>query len=304
LSHEIQVDELLDNRFEITALIERSGMADIYKATDVQADRPVVIKVPHMEISAASAARFAREAAILARLDHPGILKIVPTTQKSRPYVVMEYLEGRTLYDILKNDGPLAECDALRLGSRLCDILDHMHGQDVIHCDLKPGNIMISNGGSPHIIDFGIATEPSWFSPKFGTPGYMAPEQINGDRVDARTDIYSLGVVLYEAVTGARPGDRPRSPRELNGALSGQIEEIILHAMAPNPADRYHSAAEMKAELDSPHTVQITGQYKNPRKASTWPKRLRLACIVLSLAAAPFVLFFLFLWLIQRQGRP
>ena len=254
-------------------------MATVYKATDVQADRPVVIKVPHTEISAAGAARLAREAAILGKLDHPGIPRLVPTTQKSRLYVAMEYLAGRRL-------GALTECDALRLGSRLCEILDHMHRHNVIHCDLKPGNIMISCDGMPHIIDFGIATEPTWFSPKFGTPEYMAPEQITGDRVDARTDIYGLGRVLREAVDGS--------------VTSPQFEEIILHAMAPNPPDRYSSAAAMKADLDSPQTVEVTGRYKNPRKASSWPKRLRLAGIILSLGAAPFVLFFFFLWLVQR----
>jgi serine/threonine-protein kinase len=194
------------------------------------------------------------------------------------------------------------ECDAIRLAGRLCDILEHMHRRNVIHCDLKPGNIMISADGTPHIIDFGIATEPTWFSPRFGTPEYMAPEQVSGDRVDACTDIYGLGVVLYEAVTGTRPADAPRSPREFNNSLCEQVEEIILHAMAPNPSDRYQSAAAMKAELDSPHAVQVSGQYKNPRKASAWPKRLRLAGIILSLAAVPFVLFFLFLWMLQWQG--
>jgi len=277
-------------------------MATVFKALDCHTHQPVVIKVPHMGVSARSASRLAREAATLGKLDHPGILKIIPMTERSRPYLVMEYLEGRTLYDILESDGTLSECDALRLGSRLCDILDYIHRYNVIHCDLKPGNIMISDDGSPHIIDFGIATEPTWFSPKFGTPEYMAPEQIRGDRVDARTDIYGLGVVLYEAVTDTRPANRPRSPREFNRALSEQIDEIILHAIAPNPADRYPSAAEMKAELDAPQTVEVTGRYKNPRKASAWPKRLRLAVIILSLTAAPFALFFFFLWMLQRQG--
>ena len=253
-------------------------MATVYKATDVHADRPVVIKVPHTEISAAGAARLAGEAAILGKLDHPGIPRLVPTTQKSRLYVAMEYLAGRRL-------GALTECDALRFGSRLCDILDYIHRHNVIHCDLKPSNIMISCDGRPNIIDFGIATEPTWFSPKFGTPEYMAPEQIAGDRVDARTDVYGLGRVLRGAVDGS--------------VTSAQFEEIILHAMAPNPSDRYPSAAAMKADLDSPQTVKVTGLYKNPRQASAWPKRLRLAGIILSLAAAPFVLFFFFLWLVQ-----
>lgn len=279
-------------------------MAAVFEALDSQTHQPVVIKVPCLEACAGSSSRLAREALTLGKLDHPGILKIVPVAQKSRPYLVIEYLEGRTLYDILESKSPLVECDAIRLAGRLCDILEYLHRHDVIHCDLKPGNIMISDIGTPHIIDLGIATEPTWFSPRFGTPEYMAPEQVSGDRVDARTDIYGLGVVLYEAVTGRRPEDMPRAPRELNNSLSEQVEEIILHAMAPNPSDRYPSAAAMKADLDSPQAVQVTGQYKNPRKASAWPRRFRLAGITLSLAAAPVVLFFLFLWMLQHQGRP
>src|SRR5262249_22753897 len=189
-----------------------------------------------------------------------------------------------------------------------------------IHRDVKPGNIMISDDGMPHIIDFGIAKitgrEPmmfGWFSPKMtGTPEYMAPEQIQGDRTDARTDIYSLGAVLYEIVTGTPPFQEhesmntrlvgaPRPPRELNNNVPEQIEEIILHAMAPRPRDRYCSAAAMKAELDAPEAVQVTGRYKSPLKASAWPKRFRLAAFVLSLMAAPIVLFFIFLLLFQRQ---
>jgi len=175
----------------------------------------------------------------------------------------------------------------------------------------------------PHIIDFGIskisAREPillGWLSPKMtGTLEYMAPEQIQGDRTDARTDIYTLGAVLYETVTGTPPFEVDdidenirlrlsralRSPRELNDSVTEQIEEIILHAMAPRPADRYSSAAAMKAELDFPGSVQVTGKYKTPLKASAWPKRLRLAAFVLSLLAAPVVLFFIFLLMFQRQ---
>jgi serine/threonine protein kinase len=315
LSNEIKIGQLLDKRFEITALIEHSGMATIFKALDCQTRQTVALKVPHIEFegSPGNSSRFAREAAIIGGLDHPGILKIIPVAKKSRTYFVMEYLEGETLYEILGRTRPLPVCEALQLASRLCGILEYMHRHDVVHRDLKPANIMISDDGSPHILDFGIAKGPAvepfmsgWLSPKMGTPEYMAPEQIQGDRVDARTDVYSMGVVLYELLTGTRPfqGDtreETRPPRELNSELSEQIEEIILHAMAPRPTDRYSSAAAMKAELDCPETVQVTGMYRHPRKASVWPKRLRLAALLLGAAAAPFLLFFIFLWMFQRQ---
>jgi len=309
LSHGIQIGEILDKRFEVTALIEQSGMASVFKALDHKTHFPVVLKVPHAEFEGArgNASRLAGEAAILAKLDHPGILKVIPVAEKSRTYVVMEYLEGENLADILQCQRPLQECQAVHLASRLCGILDYLHGQKIVHCDVKPGNIMISDDGSPHLIDFGIAktAEPfafGWFPPKVGTPEYMAPEQIHGDRVDCRTDIYSLGVVMYEIVTGTRPcQEETRPPRELNENLSEQIEEVILHAMAPNPSDRYSSAAVMKAELDWPEKVQVTGKYRHPRKPSPWPKRLRFAAVIFCLAASPVILFFVFLLMFQRQ---
>jgi eukaryotic-like serine/threonine-protein kinase len=325
LEHELEIGQLLDSRFEITALIAQSGMATVFAALDQQTGQTVAIKVPHTGFgsSRTSLGRLAHEAAVLGRLDHFGIPKIIPIVEKSRPYVVMECLEGETLYDLLQRRHPLPVCEALQLVSRLCGILEHVHQQGVIHRDIKPGNIIISKDGTPHIIDFGIskmtAREPimfGWFSPKMtGTPEYMAPEQIQGDRTDVRTDIYSLGAMLYEIVTGTPPFQQdgkdenievrlagaPQPPRELNKGVTEEIEEIILHAMAPRPADRYSSAAAMKADLDFPEGVQVKGAYRTPLKASAWPKRLRVAAFVLSLLAAPVILFFIFLLLFQRQ---
>jgi serine/threonine-protein kinase len=290
LSRELQIGQILDKRFEVTALIQRSGMSTIFKALDCQTRRMVVLKVPHAEFEGTSrnSARFAHEARIIAKLDHPGISKVIPVIEKSRTYVALEYIEGQTLYDILQRSRPLPLCAALQLGSRLCDILEYIHRNGVVHRDLKPGNILISDDGSPHIIDFGIAKAPGMeLSSSMGTPEYMSPEQIIGGRVDGRTDVYSLGLVLSEMLSGA--------------PLNEQIEEIILHATAPNPADRYSSAAAMKAELDAPESVQVTGMYKNPRSLSAWPKRLRIATFVVAMAAWPFVLFYVFLLMFQRQ---
>jgi serine/threonine protein kinase len=290
LSRELQTGQVLDRRFEITALIERSGMSTVFKALDRQTQQMVVLKVPHAEFEGTSrnSARFAHEARIIAKLDHPGVVKLIPVTEKSRTYVVLEYLEGKTLYDVLQRRRPLLVCEALQLASRLCDILEYIHRHDVIHRDLKPGNILISEDGNPHIIDFGIAKSRGMeLSSTMGTPEYMAPEQMHGGRVDARTDIYSLGIILREMVAGNK--------------LSDQIEEIILHAIAPNSSDRYLSAAAMKAELDFPENVHVTGLYKNPRPLNPWPKRLRLAGVALALASWPFVLFYVFLLIFQRQ---
>jgi eukaryotic-like serine/threonine-protein kinase len=290
LSRELQTGQVLDGRFEITALIERSGMSTIFKALDRHTSQMVVLKVPHAEFEGSSrnSARFAHEARIIAKLDHPGILKVIPVAEKTRAYVVLEYLEGQTLYDILKRRRPLPVCEALELASRLCDILDYIHRQDVVHRDLNPGNILISDDGRPRIIDFGVAKSPGMeLSSTAGTPEYMSPEQLQGGRVDTRTDIYSLGMILQEMVTG--------------NEVSEQIEEVILHAMAPNPSDRYASGAAMKADLDFPENVQVTGLYKNPRALSAWPKRMRVACFILAMISSPFVLFYIFLLIFQRQ---
>jgi serine/threonine-protein kinase len=197
-----------------------------------------------------------------------------------------------------------------------------MHQRDVVHRDLKPGNIMVCSDGSLRIIDFGIAKALAMrrvtfggFSPKIGTPHYMAPEQIKGQRGDARTDIYSLGTILYEMVTGVVPfqgentyeimnarlmGD-PRPPRELNSDLSPQIEEIILHALEREPSDRYDSAAAMKRELDSPEAVELGNRTKKLQTSSRWQRQLKRIGVVLAVAAAPLVFFYLFFLMFQQQ---
>ena len=189
-------------------------MACIYKARDRKTGQTVAIKVPlHAHARAISPAPPASSARrhIGKSLNHPSVLKIIPVEeQKSRPYIVMEFLEGRTLADLLKETKPLPEADAVAIASRICDALDYLHRQNVVHRDLKPQNIMLCGDGSIRIMDFGIAKSAQarrmtfvGFTPAMGTPDYMAPEQVQGKRGDERTDIYSLGAILYEMATGA-----------------------------------------------------------------------------------------------------
>jgi len=196
MTSEPQVGQVLDARFEITGLIARSGMASIFKAVDLENGDPVALKVPfmHLESDPAFYSRFEREEEIGKSLDHPGILKIIPTsTKKSRPYFAMELLEGRTLDELIREKGTMPVPQALTFASRICEALEYMHSRDIVHRDLKPANIMACDDGSIRIMDFGIAKAQAMrritfggFSPTMGTPDYMAPEQVKGKRGDGR----------------------------------------------------------------------------------------------------------------------
>ncbi len=204
MGSELEVGQVLDDRFRITDVISRSGMASIFKAIDQNTGDAVALKVPFMQFESDPGfyQRFQREQAIGNALQHPYILKMMDdeTIKKSRPYIVMEYLQGQTLGHLMHTIRPMPEADALKIVSRVCEALHYMHEHDVVHRDLKPDNIMICSDGSIRIMDFGIAKFErqrrltfGGFTPAMGTPDYMAPEQVKGKRGDARTDIYSLG---------------------------------------------------------------------------------------------------------------
>ncbi len=314
---------LLDRRFAIGECLSRSGMACIYKATDLKRSEVVAVKVPLMKFESDPAAfsRFEREEAIGKSLDHPSLLKIIPVEEeKSRPYIVMEYLEGQTLDELLRQVRPLPEPDAVKIASRICEGLEYLHGHGVVHRDLKPQNIMLCNDGSLRIMDFGIAKSAQsrrmtfvGFTPAMGTPDYMAPEQVTGKRGDERTDIYSLGAILYEMATGAVPfegenpyvvmnsrltGD-PVAPRKVNAKLTPVLEEITLHALEREPANRYPSAAAMRVELDDYEKVVLTHRHERLRPPQLWKSRFRLVPLIAGFVLLQ-VLVFLGLWLYFR----
>lgn len=311
---EIEVSQLLDDRYLITDIIARSGMATIYKANDQKTNRAMALKVPflHLESDPNFYSRFKREEEIGKRLNHPYILHIdaEDADKRSRPYMVMEYLDGQTLGHLMRSIKPMPVPDALKIISHTLEALHYMHEHEVVHRDMKPDNIMICNDGSIRIMDFGIAKVEGArrltfgaFQPAMGTPDYMAPEQVKGKRGDARTDIYSIGAMLYEMVTGQVPfegstpllimnarvtGD-PIAPRKVNPEISPQVEEIILHAMARDPALRYPTAWAMKQDVDAPDKAELTGRADRLQAPMPWKsgwRRMRLVvlCVVLPLA--------------------
>ena len=319
MGNEVQSGALLDGRYQIGETISKSGMATIYKATDLKENRTIALKIPHMQFESDPNffTRFKREEEIGSRLRHPYLLHIEPPDpNRSRMYLVMEYLEGQTLGHLMRSVRPMPVHDALKITSLICEAIHYMHDHDVVHRDLKPDNVMICNDGSIRIMDFGIAKSEGGrrltfggFQPAMGTPDYMAPEQVRGKRGDPRTDIYSLGAILYEMVTGFAPfeganplvimnarvtGD-PIAPRKRNPEISPQVEEIILHAMARDPADRYSSAIEMKEDLDHPEKVKVTGRadrLQEPSPLKTGWQRHRLIIIAIAIPIIVFLIFF------------
>ena len=327
--YELRPGQTLDNRFLIVETVARSGMASIFKATDLTTRETVAVKVPFLEFESDSGffSRFQREQEIGARLNHPYILKFIAVEEetRSRPYIVTEFLRGYTLALLLNSVRPIPEKDALKLAISFCDALMYMHGQGIVHRDLKPQNIMICYDGTIRIMDFGIAKTAvgrritfTGFTPSVGTPDYMAPEQVKGKRGDERTDIYSLGAILYEMVVGVAPfecenenpfvvmnarltGDPP-APRKRNPNVTEQFEEVILHAMERDPKNRYSTAAAMKEDLINLDAVPLTGrchrlQVSTPEKRA-WRKTVGIALAII----IPVIILILLLLLIIHRG--
>ena len=317
---------LLDGRFELTDLVARSNMASIFKAIDRNTGLSVALKIPllALESDVAGYERFQREEEIGAKLNHPAILKVIKVdSQKSRPYLVMEFLEGKTLAEVLSKRKMLSEGEAVSYAVKICDALEYLHANGIAHRDLKPQNIMVCTDGSLRLFDFGIARVESarrltfvGLTPTLGTPDYISPEQVRGKRGDPRSDIYSLGAILYEMVTGSTPfegespyivmnarvsGD-PEAPRKINLELNPAIEEVILHAMDRDPRGRYQSASEMKRELENLDKVEITHRDQRLRAPQPWKNRKYTALLIAVGVLGWIGLFFaLFLFLSHKH---
>lgn len=287
----IHPGEQLDH-YRVEDTVATSGMATVYRAIDTKTGNQVAIKVPHPEIECDPAMyeRFTREADIGTRLDHPGVMKVFPNPDRSQVYMVMEWVEGRLLRQIINDERKLPIERAVRLTVGICKALEYIHANGVVHRDMKPENIMVDANDRICLIDFGIAANAGArrltfgnFSQGMGTPDYISPEQVRGKRGDARSDIYAMGVMLYEMLTGTVPfsgpnpfavmNDRlinyPAPPTSLEPSISPQLQEIIYRALERDPKNRYANAREFAHDLEHQDQVGVA----NRAEAENWQRR-------------------------------
>jgi serine/threonine-protein kinase len=267
----MSAETLAGGRYRMESLLGAGGMAAVYRARDSELDRPVAIKIlaEHLATDASFRERFVREARMAGRLAHPNIVHVYDAGEDNgRPFIVMEYVEGRTLADELREHEKLAPARVVDLALQVCGGLEHAHAAGLVHRDVKPGNLLLRADGTVKIADFGIAraaesTKLTQIGSVLGTAAYLSPEQAAGEPVTAAADIYSLGCVLYEALTGRTPytfdslpdlvmkhrGEPIRPLRELEPDVPEGLEAAVMHCLARNPEYRPASAAELAQEL-------------------------------------------------------
>ena len=271
----------LSDRYELGEILGFGGMSEVHLARDVRLHRDVAVKVLRADLARDPSfyLRFRREAQNAAALNHPAIVAVYDTGEAETPngplpYIVMEYVDGVTLRDIVHSDGPMESQRAIEVIADACQALNFSHQHGIIHRDVKPANIMISKTGAVKVMDFGIAraladaNSVTQTAAVIGTAQYLSPEQARGEKVDARSDVYSLGCVLYEILTGEPPfiGDSPVAvayqhvredpvpPSQRHAGISPELDAVVLKSLAKNPDNRYQTAAEMRADLIRVHS--------------------------------------------------
>jgi serine/threonine-protein kinase len=274
---EMSTPRLLSNRYELGDTLGYGGMSEVHHGHDARLGREVAINILRADLARDPQfqERFRREAQNAAALNHPAIVAVYDTGETQTefgalPYIVMEYVEGRTLRDIVKTEGPMSQKRAMEVMADVCAALDFSHRHGIVHRDVKPANVMITKNGAVKVMDFGIAramhdgqSAMTQTAAVIGTAQYLSPEQARGEQVDARSDVYAAGCVLYELITGEPPftGDSPvavayqhvredpKPPSSVNPAVSPELDAVVLKALAKGPANRYQSSAEMRSDL-------------------------------------------------------
>ncbi len=267
---------LLSERYQLGEVLGYGGMSEVHGGLDTRLGRDVAVKVLRADLARDPQfqMRFRREAQNAAALNHPAIVAVYDTGEVESdfgplPYIVMEYVDGQTLREIVKTSGPMTQQKVIEVMADVCAALDFSHRHNIIHRDVKPANIMINRAGAVKVMDFGIARalgegqNVTQTAAVIGTAQYLSPEQARGEAVDARSDVYAAGCVLFELLTGDPPftGDTPvavayqhvredpRRPSEVNPSIPAALDAVVLKALSKNPLNRYQSAAEMRSDL-------------------------------------------------------
>jgi eukaryotic-like serine/threonine-protein kinase len=311
------------DHYRLDAEVAHGGMSTLFRATDLRDGRRVALKVPHPEMEADPilVERFRREEEIGQEIDHPGIVKTYDGEERSRRYMVIEWVDGRLLRSILNEKRKLPVDRAVALTLAICDALDTMHKHGVVHRDLKPENVMVLPQDRIKIIDFGIALKEdarrithATMTPAMGTPDYISPEQVKGQRGDQRSDVYALGAMLYEMLTGQPPfvgpnplavmNERllidPKPARELNPEIPAEVEEILFRALERDPHHRYSTAAEMAWELEHQELVGVDGGSRRPALRRRFLPGGKKMLLYAGLALVPVALFVVMLLMARR----
>jgi serine/threonine-protein kinase len=316
----------LGGKFTLESILGTGAMGAVYRARHVILDAVFAVKVMHEDIAVdpTFAARFHREARAASRLDHPNVIRVVDFGEEpdGHLYIVMEYVEGYDLFQLLRRDAPLSETRIVDLLAQALSGVAAAHDMGVVHRDLKPENIMVGPNDQVKLIDFGIAANAgsrrltfAKLTEAMGTPDYISPEQVKGKRGDARSDIYSLGIMFYEMLTGKVPFTGPNPfvimnerllndpipPREVNPEISPQLQEIIYRALERDPNKRYPNTHEFALDLQHPEKVGVADR----AEMKNWKQRrspvARQIAFYIMLALIPVIVFGLMLFLARNK---
>jgi serine/threonine-protein kinase len=306
------------DHYRIDGVVARSAAATIFRAIDLRTNRQVAIKVPHTELETDPTFfdRFRREEEIGEQLNHAGLIKVIADHDRSRAYIVMEWFDGRPLRQIM-SEGKLTPERAVRIVTAICKALEYIHNHGIVHRDLRPENILVDAEEHIKLIDFGGAGQAAARRITFtnisqitGGSEYVSPEELKGKRGDARSDIYAVGIILCEMVTGRKPFlesdpfDRtlnyPVPPREIDSAISPQLQEVIYRALEREPRNRYANAHDLARDLEHLDQVGVAerAELRDWKKGrSSQPRKVVL---YVAMALIPIVIFALLFYFANR----